>query len=182
MEPISNPHGNKFRDGQNRWRTQSLFLEQSWSSTSPDKPIYTMKPSNLPPSVLYPDGLPSFSRLYLDLEDYTEYAPATTLLGGWEHWQLLCSSKWFLDYITPIREELEIRLKSKGQKMLLQILSGDDRNSLAAAKYFADAGFRPRKAGRPSNAQIEAETRKQVEVQRRIAGDAKRLGLVIDNT
>ena len=182
MSEISNPHGNKFRDSMNRWRTQSLFLEQSWGSTSPDKPVYTMKPDDLPASVLYPDGLPSFAKRYLDLEDPTEYRAATELLGGWEHWTTLLDSKWFQDYIAPLREELEIRLRSKGQRTLVEIMESGDRNSLAAARYFADAGFRPKKVGRPSNAQIEAEVKKEAEVRRRVAGDAKRLGLVVDNS
>lgn len=181
VNSTSNPFGNKFRDSMNRWRTQSLFLESSWGSSSPDKPIYTMKPDDLPSSALYPEGLPSFAKRYLALEDPTEYRAATELLGGWEHWTILCESKWFSDYILPLREELEIRLRSKGQGMLLKIMTSDNRNALAAAKYFADSGFKPKKVGRPSNAQVEAEAKKQAEVQRRVQGDAKRLGLVVNN-
>lgn len=159
-----------------------MFMESAWSSSSPDVPIYTMKPVDFAPNAQYPDGLPSFSRLYLALKDPTEYRPATELLGGWEHWQVLCESKWFSDFILPLREELEIKLRSQGQKTLMEIMASGDRNSLAAARYFADAGFKPKKAGRPSNAQIEAETRKQVEIDRRLRGDAARLGLVVDNS
>lgn len=179
MTDISNPYGNKFRDSMNRWRTQSLFLESSWGSSSPDKPIYTMKPQDVPPSALYPEGLPSFGRLYLELADPTEYRPATELLGGWEHWLLLCESKWFSDYILPLREELEVKLRAQGLKTMLEIAASNSKNTLAAAKYFADGLFKPRKAGRPSNAQIEAEARKQAELQRRIQDDAKRLGLKV---
>lgn len=179
MSNVSNPNGNKFRDSMNRWRTQSLFLESSWASSSPDAPIYTMKPEDLPPSPQHPNGLPSFSRLYLDTLDPTEYTQATTLMGGWEHWKVLCESKWFSDYILPIREELEVRLRSEGLKKMAKIMTGDERNTLAAAKYMADGLFRERKAGRPSKAAIDAETRKQAELQRRIQDDAKRLGLKV---
>lgn len=180
-DDISNPNGNRYRDSLNRWRTQSLFLEQSWGSTSPDKPIYTLKPDDLPPSAAHPKGLPSFSRLYLDLEDPTEYQAATTLLGGWEHWQVLLESQWFQNYITPLREELEIRLRSSGAKKVMEIMKGEDRNALAAARWFADGAFKPKKVGRPSNSQIAAEAKKQAELDRRIRGDAQRLGLSIVN-
>lgn len=163
----------------NRWRTQSLFLEQSWKSSSPDKPLYTMKPDDLPPSAQFPDGLPSFARLFLEYRDPTYYQQAIALLGGWEHWELLNQSKWFSDYITPIKDELEIKLRSEGQRKLMELMVSDDRSALAAARYFADAGFRPKKVGRPSNAQITAEAKKQAEINRRIQGDAKRLGLKV---
>ena len=175
----SNPNGNVFRDSQGRWRTQSLFHESSYSSSSPDAPLYTMKPEDLPPSHLYPTGLPSFSRLYLELRDPWEYKQATTLMGGWEHWQVLCESKWFSDYILPLREELEIKLRSEGAIKVAEIMNSESRNTLVAAKYMADGLFRERKAGRPSKAAITAEARKQAELQRRVQDDAKRLGLKI---
>lgn len=164
----------KYKDGRGRWRTQSLFLETSYQSTSPEPPLYTMRPDD------HHTGLPSFRRLYLETSDPTEYTQATTLVGGWEHWQALLGSKWFSDYIVLLREEMEIKLRSEGILKQYQLMN-NGQNPIGAARYFSDGEFIPRsrKRGRPSKEEVTKEARKQAEIERRVQDDAKRLGLTV---
>ena len=129
-------------------------------------------------------GLPSFRRLYLELNDPEGYRVATEVLGGWEHWQTLMGSKWFQEYIQPIKEELEVKLRSDAIMVMYEIMLAKDKSALPAAKFFTEAGFKPKRGrGRPSNEEVEAETRRQAAIRKRLREDAKRLGIsvAVDN-
>jgi hypothetical protein len=162
---------NKFKDDKGRWRTQSLFLEQSYGQR--DDVLYSMRPDD------HPSGYPSFTRLYLELNDPTEYTVATTLLGGWEHWQILQSSKWFSEYLAGLRIELEIKLRADAIHQLHRQMRRGDR---VAARFFADAEFKEKKGrGRPTKDEIAHEKKIQAGIAARVEADAERLGLkVID--
>ncbi len=161
----------KFKDSKGRWRTQSLFLEAAYDS---DAAIYTMKETD------HPSGLPSFRRLYLEIADPTEYRQASELVGGWAHWQALNQSRWFDEFITPIREELEIKLRSEALLAAYMIIGSGKQGELQAAKFFAEGKYKPsRGRGRPSKADIESEVRKQAAINSRIRGDMERLGLTV---
>lgn len=169
-----------YRDQRGRWRTQSMFLEQSYGSTSQEKPVFTMKGEDIPETMTQ-DALPSFRRLYLEIGDPSEYRQAKELCGGWEHWQELLKSKWFTDYITDLRSELAVQLRSQGLMKLLEIMNGDDPNKAATiARYFADQDYREkRKPGRPSNEEVSRQAREIAESNQRVQRDAARLGLSV---
>lgn len=160
----------KFKDAKGRWRTQSLFLEQSYSSTSLEPPMYTLAAEDK-------GELPSFRRLYLELSDPTEYKAATQLLGGWEHWQALLKSKWFQAYVSVLREELAVKLRCEGLATLRHHMLNSDK-PLGSAKYFADGEFKEKRGvGRPTKAEKQAALQEDLEVDRRLEEHAKRLGL-----
>lgn len=160
---------NKFKDTMGRWRTQSLFFEQTYS---PDA-IYTMQEEDR-------DGRPSFRRLYMEISDPSEYRVANELLGGYAHWQALCRSEWFQDYISGLREELEVKIRSEGVLRMQMLMNSDKNTALAAAKFFAEGKYKEKRGrGRPSNAEVAAETKKQARINQRVADDAARLGLSV---
>jgi hypothetical protein len=143
-----------------------LFYEMCWN----DDAIYTMKETD------HEKGFPSFRRIYLEIADPTEYRQANELVGGWEHWQALCASKWFTDYIEGLREELEVKLKSEAVLNTYLIMEKQGNSSLPAAKMILDGVWKPKRGkGRPSKQEVEAEARKQAAIQRRVANDAERL-------
>src|SRR5574337_902614 len=76
----------KMLDGGGKPLTQSLFLEIGYTEQS----IYTLKEEDY----MYEGKLyPSLKRLYLEMEDLTEYEFANTYLLGWKHWKRLCENK-----------------------------------------------------------------------------------------
>ena len=145
--------------------------------TSAADPMYTLKETD------HDSGLPSFRRLFLEIADPTGYRQAKELLGGWEHWLALCSSKWFSDYIDPILQELEIKLRSEAILAVYLIMTKGEKSALPAAKIFMDGDFLEKRGkGRPSKQEIQAEVKKQARISERVKADAERIGLsVISN-
>lgn len=76
----------------------------------------------------------SLRRLYLEAEDPHEYDFALSVFGCWDHWQKLTRSSFFTPYVEAWREELSIKLASKGVKSLLDKASGGD---VVASKFLA---------------------------------------------
>lgn len=131
-----------------RFITQSLFLEINYT----DHSAYTLKDDHY----VYNGKLyPSIKRLYLEMEDPTEYEFATTYFCGWRHWQRLLDNKGIRKYIDEWREELEYKLRAKGIKRIIAEVNGS--NGMQASKWLADRGWSTRGAGRPSKAEIEQE-------------------------
>lgn len=84
---------------------------------------------------------PSLKRLYLEMEDPTEYQFATTYLDGWRHWKKLLSSPQVRKHIDEWREELELKLMAKGLKSVIEQATTDEKVSFQAAKFLADKGW-----------------------------------------
>lgn len=109
--------------------------------------------------VLYP----SLRRLYVELEDPTEYLFAETYLDGWDHWKKLSSASFFQDYLKEWREELEIRLKAKALLRIKLKAEGNSKDALSADKILLSGGWKPSEGnsvGRPTKEKIKAEADK----------------------
>jgi hypothetical protein len=101
---------------------------------------------------------PSLRRLYLEMDDESEYLFAEKYFGGWPHWKRLLSCSWFQDYISDIREELAVRNSAKN---LLQIRKKAEEGNLQANRYLLEQAWKPKESvGRPSKARIRAEADK----------------------
>lgn len=130
---------NKFKDKMNRWRTRSLFKE---FSTDPESVLFTLDEAK---------------ELYIATGDITGYAFATEHLGGWKHWLACRRSPQLNSAIEEWEFELEIKLRSDGIKNMLRLSKGD--KGLQAARYFADANWKPKEKGRPTKEKIEKEAK-----------------------
>lgn len=136
---------NRLSDDSGRPLTQSLFLEIGYTDFS----VYTLKDHDHEHNgKLYP----SLKRLYVEMEDPTEYEFASTYLLGWKHWQRICENKQIRKHIDEWREELEYKLRSKAVKYML---TSANAGNYQAAKWFADKGWAQRGAGRPSKEELE---------------------------
>lgn len=155
----------KMLDSMGKPITQSLFLEIGYGDTA----LYTLKEQDHEhKGTLYP----SLKRLFLEMEDPTEYEFATTYLLGWKHWLRLNENKAIRVHIDEWRAELEVKLRCKGVKsMMLAAKSGNYQ----AAKYLADKGWETRGAGRPTKAQIEHELQVATKVDNEFKADVVRL-------
>lgn len=149
-----------------KYLTISLFLE-TYYETGPA--IFTLKEYDhtYEGKVYY-----SLKKLYLEMEDPTEYEFATTYLCGWQHWQRMCENKRLKPHILEWREELEHRLRAKAVKHMIRNAEG---GSAISAKWLADRGWINRAAGRPSKAEIEREKALQTQVVEEFNADVVRL-------
>lgn len=148
--------------------TQSLFLEIGYS----DHAIYTLKDWDY----TYKGKLyPSIKRLYLECEDTTEYEFANKHFLGWNHWQRIANNTNVLPHVESWREELELKLRARAARSMIDLAN---TGSFQATKWMVDKGWEEKKAGRPSKAEREAETRKQKAFEDNFTEDYARLRIV----
>lgn len=159
------PNKEQMTDSMGRPITQSLFLEINYTEDA----VYTLKDDHHEhKGVLYP----SLKKLYLEMCDPTEYDFAVKYLLGWKHWQRLCNNKAIRKEIDEWREELEIKLRCEGIRKLRQ---ASQMGNYQAAKFLADKGWAPNRAGRPSKDDIEHERKVQAGVESIYAEDEDRM-------
>lgn len=159
------PNKDKMVDSMGRPITQSLFLEIGYS----DSAIYTLKDNDFDYNGRL---LPSIKRLYLECADPTEYEFATTYLLGWGHWQRICENKTVRRFIDEWRQELEVKLRSRGVKAAI---FAANTGNFQASKWLADRGWETRGAGRPSKAEVERETKIQAAITEEFSADVIRM-------
>jgi len=140
--------------------TESLFLECGYSSNA----VYTLKEEDYEYNgVLYP----SIKLLYLNevtSPDEGEYDFANKYFLNWRHWERICRNKVLRKHIDEWREELEVKLRSKG---LSQVLKHAEEGNYQAAKWIAEGVFSKRKAGRPT----KEEKERKLAIDERVAND-----------
>jgi hypothetical protein len=148
--------------------TEGLFLELNYSPDS----IYSLKDEDCE---YKGKEFPSIKLLYLaevtSPED-GEYEFANKYFLNWSHWSRICRNKRLKAHIDLWREELEIKLRSQGIKMVIDsALDG----SFQAAKWLADAGFSKRKAGRPSKEELNTRHAQDKRIEDEYKEDLHRL-------
>ena len=161
-----------------RLQTKALFFE----TTLPEyriemEPEWTLKERDH----LAHDGKTyrSMQKIYLEMEDVTEYEFAMATLGSFTHWETLCKSPWFKEHIDQWRKELNLKLKAKGMRSIIKAATIDENLSFQAMKYLADNQYIDKggKRGRPSKEEVKAELRKEAEANKVFLDDAERIGL-----
>lgn len=126
------------------------------------------------------NGYVSLYRLYMEMEDTTEWDFAQAYLEDYQHWMKLCDTKWFKPYVTRWRHELQQKLRARALRAIKSVANNDDKDSYAANKYLLDKGYATpeppgRKAGRPTKAQVDIEAKRLAEEAHIIKQDAERL-------
>lgn len=166
---------NKYRNKTNTRYLKALFFEKTLEDKS--TVLYTLKDTDH-------NGYSSLYRLYMEMDDLTEYEFANTYLDGWEHWQMLCNCDWFKPFIARWREELELRTKAKALKAIKEEADAGTKNSYSANKVLLEGGWKKdaeKKAtpgrGRPSKDEINKQAVIEAEKKTRLTEDFKRMGL-----
>lgn len=155
----------KMLDSAGRPLTQSLFLEIGYT----DFALFTLKDED---HVYEGKTFFSLKKLYLEMEDPTEYAFANAYLLGWRHWKRLGENKVIRKHIDEWREELELKLRAKGASSIMKAAKDGSFN---AAKWLADKGWEMKTAGRPSKSDIEREAKFAARVDDEFKADVVRL-------
>lgn len=158
------------KDTGGKWLTKALFWEERHTDYTPS---FTLKSEDMEK-----DGIvyPSLKKIYLSYEDPTEYSFAVEVIGDWDHWQTICNSYIIGKHIQKWRDELEIMLKSKAIKAMINTATKEGAKGTTAAKYLAEKGWE-KKAGRPNKAEVERQKKIHAGIADEIDEDAERLGL-----
>lgn len=162
-----NINKDKLRDSGGKPLTQSLFLEINYT----DYAVYTLKDEDYE----YKGNIYlSLKRLYLEMEDPKEYLFANKYLLGWQHWKRLCENKLIRKHIDEWREELDLKLASRGVKDMIN-LCAQENGSFQAAKYLIEKGWDKRLPGRPSKSDIERNAAIEKRIEDDFSADILRL-------
>lgn len=163
---------NPFRHPVNNTRhLKALFYEQTLNDKS--YVIYTLKDQDH-------KGYPSLYRLYMEIDDPTEWIVSQTLVDGWEHWEMLCNCTWFKPYVERWRKELELRMKSKALAKIKAEAKTNGKESFIANRYLIEKGWESKEdkkvgRGRPSKEEIRKAANEIASTQDRISGDFERI-------
>lgn len=160
----------------NCWRTKSLFFEQHRDIQPDDRagdPIFSLDQDR--------PGLINARTTFVELLDVTGYQWAIKYLNSWEHFEYLCRSSWFQEYLQEWRNEIQTNLKSYAISRITQIAtaSENEAQALAAAKYLAEAGWEKHGRGRPSKSEVRGEMKRLTDKISNVDADAERLGLTV---
>jgi hypothetical protein len=149
----------EFRASNNKLLLKGLFFEMTLADKTGVR--YTLKDEDHL-------GYPSLGRLYIEMEDPTEYNFAIAYLESWAHWEQLTACNWFKPFLERWRRELEVRLKSKALAEIKAEARSGGRNSFAANKYLLERGWEPKegqsaKRGRPSKEEIKKAAEEHIQ-------------------
>lgn len=130
------------------------------------------------------EGYPSLYRLYMEMEDVTEYEFANAYFDNWEHWEMLLACKWFHPYISRWRRELDLKFKTEAIKVIRHELKEQgSKNKFQAAKMIIDRVWENKEAkgptakrGRPVKDNTETEDQIEQENLVSMLQDLKRIG------
>jgi hypothetical protein len=131
-----NKDNNPFKDSRNRELTKGLFQEYAYLSNA--TPVYTLKEDDY---TLNGVTYPSLKRLYLEEEDLSEYVFAKKYLNSYRQWKKLQNVTEIAPHIEEWREELEIKIRSKALKAMIDTALFEGSKGTAAAKYILDKGW-----------------------------------------
>lgn len=157
---------NKFRGENNIRYLKALFYE----TVNADKStvVYTLKNEDHM-------GFPSLYRLYMEMDDPTEYQFAITYLDGWEHWEMLTACTWFKPYVEKWRREIELRVRSQALAKLREAAK-EGKDTLAANKFLLERGWKDKATkGRPSKDQIKKAADEIAHDEKKINNDFDRI-------
>jgi hypothetical protein len=165
---LSNSPKGPFKNAQGVYLTRQLFVELSDSERN--WCLYSLRPDDY---TIDGKVYPSLRRLYVELGDESEYEFAKRYFDGWTHWQRLVNSPWFMEYLKPIRSELQAKLMSDALKHIRKKAASGDYH---ANKYLYERGLvSTNPVGRPSKAKIQQEAEKLVQDKSYFDEDIKRL-------
>lgn len=159
------PDKSKFKGERGQYIVQGLFLEDKYNT---DLAVYTFDGED---KTYKGKVYPSLKRLYISCGDPKEYMFANTYLYDWDHWQRLCNNAIVSRHIEKWRNELELSLVSEGVATLIDIAINE--KSYQAAKFLADRGWDKSSRGRPTNAEVEGELKRQAKLHEEFDEDFK---------
>ncbi len=127
------------------------------------------------------NGIPSLYKLYLAMEDLTEYEFALTYFESWEHWQSIAEASWMKPHLDKWRTELMIKLKSMAVKEMIKEATLGGKNAFQALKWIIDKGWIEKAQGpgrgRPSKEEIRRAAVEAAFSDTQVLDDVKRLGI-----
>lgn len=166
----------RFKNSGGNFYLQALFWDKNTDPLKTNS-IYTLKDED---HTVGNKTYPSLRKLYVALEDLTEYEFSQKYLGGWPHWKKLRECSWFQPFYEEWREELEIRVRARAlNEIKAKAYNPDHKDNLTASKFIVSGGWekKPEKGGvgRTTKQKIQTEAEKLFKTKDEIEEDYNRL-------
>lgn len=160
----------KFRNPSNQRLMKQLFFENCYGQEE-KLAVYTLKDYDH-------EGYPSLYRLYMDKADTTEFEFAEEYLDGYEHWEMLCRSRWFASTVARWRKELLLKLQAQAlNRIKIVAETPEHKSAYEASKFLLAASWLKSGAsrGRPSKEEVKAEAERIAKAEQETQEDAERI-------
>lgn len=144
-----------FKDSVNRWVTRGIFAETAGQNK--DHICMTLEEGR---------------QRFVECGDMLGISFADKYLGGYQHWKAVQNSAALKGHIAEWKEELEVRIRSKELERIAG-MAGDGQ--FQASKFLMDRGWDKRVAGRPSNEEVERQTKVDARVAKEFQGHVSRI-------
>ncbi len=159
----------KFKTNNGSYIQKDLFEE---TSNKPELVLYCLARTH--------GKYPSLFQLYMEMDDLTEYEFAIKYFESYAHWKEISNSTWFSPYIGQWREELELKIKARNLRSLIQKAEQDSNVAkfLLGKKWVDDVtahnpGINLR--GRPSKEEIKNHLRLIASNEQKVLDDIERM-------
>lgn len=163
-----------YRNDSNGLLLRALFVETNVHS--PALSLYTLKRHD---HELNGKIYPSLYLLYMATEDVTEFEFASKYMESFTHWERLCECTWFKDHVSQWRKELELKIRAKALRTIIQESKSSSKNAFVASRFLVEKGWKDkpegRGAGRISKEEIKKEAHQLVLMDNDIKSDFDRL-------
>ena len=157
-----------FKNASGAHYLQALFFETALEQNK-DYVLYTLKQQDH-------RGYPSIHRLFVEMNDPTEYNFAKEYFASWTHWKMIKDCTWFKPYYDAMKEELEVSIRAKALADL-RASAEDPKNTVQVNKYLLDKGWvdKTDTRGRPSKDTIKREADKLFKDKQELEEDFSRI-------
>lgn len=118
-------------------------------------------------------GLVNARATFLELGDPTGWLWTQKYLNkDYDHWQVLIKTSWFKkayeDWLLELKMALRVKALQVIKDIAFEVLPSPPATILAASRYLAEAGWEAKDAGpgrgRPSNAELTGELKRQASI------------------
>ena len=150
--------------------TKALFLEQSYGDES--CVLYTLSDSD------HPKGYKSIYRLFMAMEDPTEFLFAEKYFDSYDHWLKIRESVWFKPLHERMARDLELKLKALSiQAIRQEAADPSNRSFYTANKYLAEKGYNTEVTKSVSKKDVKAKADALFDT---LEDDASRIGISVN--
>tara|TARA_R110000822_G_C15229912_1_gene485219 strand:+ start:283 stop:774 length:492 start_codon:yes stop_codon:yes gene_type:complete len=157
--------------------SKTWFYETTLPDTRNDLTLYSLKKRD---HKVNGTTYKSLHKIYIEMEDPTEYEFAMSVFGDFSVWENMCNLTWFKHHHHQMQKELVLKLKARTVKGMINDLN-EGKASYNAQKYLADAGYldsNNKKRGRPSRDELDGALREAARNEADTKDDAARIGLI----
>jgi len=159
----------QLKNASGKFITKSLFYELSY--INPKHSVFTLKDQDI-----------EFEGKSLVSGAPTEYEFSQIVFGSWDHWQAIAKSPFVKPYISKLRKEVEVKVRSDAIKAIAEEMKSNGRSSFSAAKLLLEKGWLDKETASKAKQKLKEKEEEEMnkEALSLLSEDANRLGIKVN--